>query len=262
MEYAIVALAALVVSALALYSGFGLGTLLMPVFALFFPVPVAVASTAVVHLANNIFKVTFVGRNASWRTVLAFGLPAAAFALPGAFLLVRMSEIEPLASYDLGDRESTVTIVKLVIAALIVTFSLFELVPRLQRVEFPQRLVPVGGAMSGFFGGLSGHQGALRSAVLSKLRMESAQFVGTTAVCAFMVDVSRLAVYGATFFVSDLEEATEGRGIALVGVATLAAFVGTFSSSRLLKKVTMRVIRRLVGVMLVTLAVALATGLV
>ncbi|SVB47730.1 uncharacterized protein METZ01_LOCUS200584, partial [marine metagenome] len=37
MDYLIVAIAALLVAGLALYSGFGLGTLLMPVFALFFP---------------------------------------------------------------------------------------------------------------------------------------------------------------------------------------------------------------------------------
>jgi uncharacterized membrane protein YfcA len=87
MDYATVAVAALIVSALALYSWFGLGTLLMPVFALFFPIPVAVASTAVVHFANNIFRITIVGRGADWRTVLAFGLPAAALAIPCAFLL-------------------------------------------------------------------------------------------------------------------------------------------------------------------------------
>lgn len=46
-------LTALVVSGLTLFSGFGLGTLLMPAFAVFFPVEVAVAATAVVHLATN-----------------------------------------------------------------------------------------------------------------------------------------------------------------------------------------------------------------
>ena len=81
MDYAVVSIAALVISALALCSGFGLGTLLMPVFAIFPPVPVAVVCTAVVHLSNNVFGVTFVGRSANRRTVLAFGLPAAALAV-------------------------------------------------------------------------------------------------------------------------------------------------------------------------------------
>ncbi len=61
MDYIVVCLVAVLVSVLTVFSGFGLGTALMPVFALFFPVPVAIAATAAVHLANNIFKV-FVGR--------------------------------------------------------------------------------------------------------------------------------------------------------------------------------------------------------
>lgn len=262
MEYAIVSVAALVVAALALYSGFGLGTLLMPVFAIFFPVPVAVASTAVVHLANNVFRVTLVGRGANWRIVLAFGLPAMALALLGAFLLVRISETDALVTYYVGGRESTVTVVKLVIAALITIFALFELLPLLRRIEFPRKYVPLGGALSGFFGGLSGHQGALRSAVLSKVGLETAAFVGTVSICALLVDVSRLAVYGVTFFAEDFEKVAQGKGIALIGTATLAAFVGTFLSSRFLKKVTMQTIRRIVGVMLIALGAALASGLV
>ena len=51
-----VSLASVIVAALTLFSGFGLGTLLMPVFALFFPLEVAVGATAIVHLANSLFK--------------------------------------------------------------------------------------------------------------------------------------------------------------------------------------------------------------
>ena len=53
LPYVVVCATALIVAALTLFSGFGLGTLLMPAFALFFPVTVAVAATAVVHLANK-----------------------------------------------------------------------------------------------------------------------------------------------------------------------------------------------------------------
>ncbi len=60
MSYIIICSVALIVSGLTLFSGFGLGTLLMPAFALFFPVEVAVAATAVVHLANNIFIITII----------------------------------------------------------------------------------------------------------------------------------------------------------------------------------------------------------
>lgn len=262
MEYAVVVIAALLISPIALYSGFGLGTLLMPVFAIFFPLQIAVASTAAVHLANNVFRVAFVGRSANFRVVLAFGLPAAAFAILGAFLLVRTSEIEPLVTYNLFQREMVVTIIKLVIAVLIIGFAVFDLLPLSKRVGVPMALISAGGALSGFFGGLSGHQGELRTAVLSRLGMQTATFIGTVSLCALVVDISRLTVYGTSFLAEDFAEVSEGKGIGLVGAAIVAAFVGTAFSSRLLKYVTMAVLRRIIRVMLIVMGVTLGTGLV
>ena len=90
----VVALAAAAASGLTLYSGFGLGTLLMPVFALFFPVETAVASTAVVHAANNAFKAAAVGRLADRAVVLRFGVPALCAAYAGASALGHLSRFE------------------------------------------------------------------------------------------------------------------------------------------------------------------------
>src|SRR5207247_8900276 len=118
VQYAIVAGVALFVSALTLFSGFGLGTLLMPAFALFLPVPVAVAATAVVHLANNLFKLALVGRKAVWTVVVRFALPAAAAAIVGAMLLGLLADVPPLFRYSLGGETRAVTPVKLTVAAL------------------------------------------------------------------------------------------------------------------------------------------------
>ena len=85
------------VSGLTLYSGFGLGTLLMPVFAIFFPVHVAVAATAVVHGANNIFKVLVVGRHADRELVLRFGIPAIVAAFDG-FLFLAAGAASPIGA--------------------------------------------------------------------------------------------------------------------------------------------------------------------
>ena len=70
MEYIVVSVTALIASALSLFSGFGLGTLLMPVFAIFFPLQIAIASTAIVHLANNLFKVGLLAKKADTKVVM------------------------------------------------------------------------------------------------------------------------------------------------------------------------------------------------
>jgi uncharacterized membrane protein YfcA len=79
-----ICLAAFFASLLTFFSGFGLGTILMPVFALFFPIEMAISLTGVVHLLNNFFKMYLVGKEANWRIVLKFGTPAVVSALIGA----------------------------------------------------------------------------------------------------------------------------------------------------------------------------------
>src|SRR5688572_25144987 len=73
MELIILCVAALITSLLTFFSGFGLGTILMPVFAIFFPVEIAIALTGVVHFLNNIFKLLLVGIQADKSVVLKFG---------------------------------------------------------------------------------------------------------------------------------------------------------------------------------------------
>src|SRR5688500_8954243 len=104
-EYVVVCLVALLGSGLTLFSGFGLGTLLLPVFALFFPVEVAIAATAVVHFLNNLFKLSLLGRKADFGLVGSFGLTSLIAALVGAFVLTQLAAFEPLTGYELNGKE-------------------------------------------------------------------------------------------------------------------------------------------------------------
>src|SRR4030042_2489695 len=232
MEYIIISLTALIVSSLTLFSGFGLGTVLMPAFALFFPIPVAIAATAVVHLANNIFKVILVGRNADWGVFLRFALTAALAAILGAWLLGQLSFIPSVTSYQIGERTFELTLVKLVIGVLIIGFALFDLIPKLQKLAFDRKYLLLGGILSGFFGGLSGNQGAMRSAFLIKSGMDTKSFVGTNGVCAFLVDLVRLLVYSAIFYTANFA-AISGDISRLVLLGIVFAFIGSFVGSRL-----------------------------
>jgi hypothetical protein len=264
MEYILICLVAVIVAAMTLFSGFGLGTLLMPVFALFFPVPVAIAATALVHLANNIFKVALLGRNANRRVVLQFALPAALAAIGGALLLQFMSGIKPLVRYSLADKIFEITLVKVVIAILIIIFAVLELTPRFEKLSFKPKYVPLGGILSGFFGGLSGHQGALRTAFLIRLGMPKEVFLATMVVSAVVVDIARLIVYRSTILNdSFLTISQNGRSVwSLIIAGTIAAFLGSFLGARLIKKVTMRSIQILIGIMLLLLGAALGSGLI
>jgi uncharacterized membrane protein YfcA len=260
MAYVLVAASAFIVSGLTLFSGFGLGTLLLPVFALFFRIEVAVAATALVHGVNNVLKVSLLGRHADWPIVLRFGLPAMLAALAGAAALGLVSGWPPVAEYTLGTREAVVTPVKLLMGVLMASFASFELLPQLRRLAFDRKLLTIGGLLSGFFGGLSGHQGALRAAFLAKVGITTEAFVGTNAVIGLGVDVARLAIYGATFLGARADGLLEAdvRRLVLTGIG--AAFCGVMVSRRLVSKVTMKTVQTIAGVMLFGIAVALGSG--
>jgi hypothetical protein len=256
VAYVVLASVALLASGLTLFSGFGLGTLLLPPFLLFFPAEVAVPGVALVHFANNVFKLGLLGRSADRGVVLRLGLPAVPAALLGADLLFRLSELAPLGSWALGAQSFEIAPVKLAMAAVIATFAALELHPALERLAVPLSWLPLGGVLAGFFGGLSGHQGALRSAFLLRAGLDRDAFIATGVVIACIVDLTRLSVYA-----SHLEAAGLRERAPLLAVATASAFLGAWLGARWLRKVTLRAVQLAVSVGLFAIAGGLAAGL-
>ena len=199
MDFIVICLVSAAVAALTLVSGFGLGTLLLPAFAIFFPIEIAIAATGVVHFTSNLFKLALVGRWADKAVVLRFGIPAVVAAFGGAALMTVMADIEPLHTYRLGAITAQITWLKLVIALLLATFAGLELWPKYQEIAFPRKVLPIGGVLSGFFGGISGMQGALRAPFLLRAGLDEKSYVGTANVISTIVDFARLLVYAIGF---------------------------------------------------------------
>ena len=257
MEIIILSLAAFLVAILTFFSGFGLGTILTPLFMIFFPVELAIALTGVVHFFNNLFKLFLVGKAADKQVLLRFGIPAVIASFAGAWLLLQMTSLQPLFSYSLGGRILEVYPVKFLISLLLIFFAIFDLIPYFNKLQFDKDKLPIGGALSGFFGGLSGNQGALRTAFLIRAGLSKEAFIATAVVVSTFVDFTRLSVYATRFTRAGLQE-----NIPLVISATLAGILGSYLGNRLLKKVTLRFIQTLVAIMLILVSLALGAGLI
>ncbi len=257
MEYLIISLVAFLAAILTFFSGFGLGTILTPVFMIFFPVELAIALTGVVHFSNNIFKILLVGREANKSVVLRFGVPAVIAAIFGAWLLLNIPDSSPLFTYELAGRTWEVYPVKFLISILLMLFASMDLIPYFDRLQFSRDKLPLGGVLSGFFGGLSGNQGALRAAFLIKAGLSKEAFIGTAVVVSTMVDISRLSVYATRFLDSGLAE-----NVPIVLCGTLSAIAGAFLGNKLVKKITLKSLQTFVAIMLILLALALGMGLI
>ncbi|HCY76471.1 MAG TPA: hypothetical protein DHV28_11170 [Ignavibacteriales bacterium] len=257
MEIIIIPLAAFIIAILTFFSGFGLGTILTPVFMVFFPVDLAIALTGVVHFFNNIFKLVLVAKKADKKTMLHFGIPAVLAAILGSWLLLNITDLKPLFIYEISGNTFEVFPVKFIISILLICFAILDLVPYFNKLQFSKNKLPLGGALSGFFGGLSGNQGALRSAFLIKAGLSKESFIATAVVVSSFVDFTRLAVYATRFTKAGLQE-----NLLIVIIATLAAIAGAFLGNKLLKKVTLKFIQILVAIMLILISIALGAGLI
>ena len=257
MDYLIICLAAFLGSGLTLFSGFGLGTILVPVFAIFFPIEIAIVLTAIIHFLNNIFKLTLLGKQADKLTILRFGVPAIFSAFLGAYVLTLLSGMQPLFQYSIFNKTFVLMPVKLTIAVLLMMFALFDIVPRLIRLQFDKKYLPIGGLLSGFFGGLSGNQGALRTAFLIRAGLTKEAFIATGVVIACLIDFSRLTVYA-----KQILKIGDNFNYPLIIAAILSAFTGAFIGNRLLKKITITTIQYLVATMLFIFSILLGMGII
>ena len=257
MEYLIICIVTLIGAGLTLFSGFGLGTLLMPVFGIFFPIDVAIGLTAIVHFSNNLIKLGFFYKHLDWSVIKRFGIPSVFAAILGAYLLTTLSDLKPIFSYSIFDSDFSVTPIKLTIATLLIIFSLFELIPKLSDLQFDKKYISLGGFLSGFFGGLSGNQGALRSAFLIRAGLTKEVFIGTGVVIACFVDLARLSIYSQSVLTH-----IDNSKIILLIVAVTSAFIGVYIGNRLLKKMTIKALQVIVSVLILIFSLLLGVGII
>ncbi len=219
------------------YTGFGLNTILVPVFMIYFDAPIAVLMAGIVHLCNNILKVALTARSIDWLLFRNFGIPAIFFALLGALLLKQLNT-------------TTSSQLKPIFGAIFILFALLEFF----NWKLPLKgswAMRIGGIMSGFFGGFSGHQGALRALFLSKLKLEPLVFVATTALISLFVDLTRVSVY----FSGNWFNSYYPTYFYFMGIP--AALLGTLVGRRNIQKINHRKMSAIVGIGLLGMGISL-----
>lgn len=257
MTYIIIAISAFIISGLTLFSGFGLGTVLTPVFILFFPAPIAIALTAIVHFFNNIFKLFLLGKEGNKEVLIKFGITAILGAIIGSFLLSFISLKTYIFSYKIFQHRFTTDFINFIIGIIILFFIIFEAIPQTQNFSLNKKLLPIGGFISGFFGGFSGNQGAFRSIFLLKCNLGKEEFIATGVIIACLVDITRLSIYSSHFINKGIEN-----NLPAVAVALVFALLGSYYSKKIMHKVTIDFIRITVFILLIVISLGLITGLI
>jgi uncharacterized membrane protein YfcA len=183
-------LACFLAAALTVPAGFGLATMTTPIFLLWFEPHHAVAGVAVVHGAHNAMKSALLRRHINRQNLSRFGWALLLGALIGA-LLQSVVPSTPLL---------------LLMGLALIVLPVLKVSETWSSIRLPEAEDRLGGFGSGFMGGLTGHQGALRAMFLQQRLPNKSEYAATAAVLALVVDATRLPVYvwnDATFLSSN-----------------------------------------------------------
>ncbi len=238
---------------LTFFCGFGLGTMLTPVFYMIFgDLEVAIFATTIVHFLNNVFKFLLMKKSVNWQVAIPFGLAAIPAAFLGAWLLTHFDDFVVL-QYQLFGKIWQIKAMNFVFGVILSSFALIELIPS-WTLAFSKQSLWIGGFISGFFGGLSGHQGALRTAFLVKYKLEKNVFIATGIVVALVVDIVRSSVY-----FSDLEKSMNIDWLLIV-ISLSAALIGAITGRYFLQKIKLETLNIIVSITMLIFGITLALG--
>jgi uncharacterized protein len=222
--------------AIAAVAGFGIGSLLTPLFALLVGTRLAVAAVSIPHVIGSAMRFWLLRRHVDRRILVSFGITSAVGGLAGAAL-------QSLASGRT---------LALVFAAVLLLAGVAELTGWMRRVQWGRRAAWIAGLVSGLLGGLVGNQGGIRSASLLGFEVPKESFVATATAIALFVDGARVPVY----------LATQGPEIValwpILLVATVGVIAGTAIGTRILGAVADETFHRVVGTTLIALGVFMA----
>ena len=126
IPYLIIGLVSFSAATLTFFSGFGLGTLLLPAFALFVNLELAIAMTAIVHLINNVLKLGLVFRGINLAILCYFGVGALIGAGIGSFLLTLISDLGLFYKTTIWGSSREVNFIEFTIGILMLCFAIIE----------------------------------------------------------------------------------------------------------------------------------------
>jgi len=258
MELLLLALLGAGASAITIVSGFGLNTVLVPAFAVLFPLPLAIAAVALVHLIASAIRLVIFRAHINRAIALQFVPWAILGGIAGALILELLGAVPVIATYPLFGITKSITAVKVVVGVTIAVLSLYELRRGAEQVGLSSVGLSAGALASGFFGGLSGNQGAIRSTVLIRAGLTPLGFAATGAAAAVAIDLTRLVVYGTAGSISSI--VADGAIRNAIVAATIGAIVGALVGRQLLATMSSERLRLVVGWSLVAGGLLIGTG--
>ncbi len=229
----LVGLVAAIAGGIATISGFGIGSLLTPLLAFKVGTGIAIAGVSMAHFFGTLLRFILWRKHVNKQLLLSFGLTSAVGGLIGALLHNVLFN----------------TILTIIFGLLLLFAGIMGLTGLSEKLRFRGAAAWIAGVLSGFFGGLVGNQGGIRSASMLGFKLNQKEFVATATAIALMVDVARMPVY-ISFQGKQLLDIWE-----LILIATIGVFIGTIAGSWVLIKIPEKLFKKVISAIILLIGI-------
>lgn len=160
-------------------TGFGTSTIMVPLLLLFLPAPQALLFAGSIHWFGNIWKVTLFKKSSNLKLVFLFGLPGLIISFFAALLPINLPE----------------SLLRQILGTFIIAYIAFLVAAPKWKLKASSKNAIIGGSLSGFFAGVFGVGGTIRSSFLAAYNLEKTVFIFTSGAIGFFIDSARITQY-------------------------------------------------------------------
>ncbi len=216
-------------------AGFGIGSFLIPLVSVQTGIEVAIALVSLPHFLGTSIRLGLLKAKVNRKILIRFGILSAIGGLTGAL-------IHTFFESD---------ILQVIFAVMLISAGVLGVLQITEHLRFGKTSASIAGLASGFFGGLVGEQGGIRSVALLNFEIEKEAFIATATATALMVDAVRMPVY----FLTQAGQVSEF--LIVLILSSVAVVVGTFTGNLVLRKIPERSFRRVVSFLVLFLGIFL-----
>lgn len=211
-KYGIFLALGLIAEIIGTISGFGSSILFVPIASIFFDFKTVLGVTAVFHVFSNASKIVLFRKGIDKAIAIKLGIPAVIFVIIGAYLTTFIDTAKLNLIMNFG----------------LVGLAIYLLVNFHKTLKQTNANLYTGGAISGFFAGLTGTGGAIRGITLAAFNLPKDIFIATSALIDLGVDLSRGIIYISNGYFSK-------EYITLIPLLIVISFLGSWIGKIILK---------------------------
>ncbi len=231
--YFLILLTSIFAGSVASIAGFGIGSFLTPVMNFQASTSLAIVGVSIAHFFGTALRFWKWRRFVNKKVLFSFGITSAVGGLLGA----------------IGHHYFTNAWLTITFGGLLIFAGISGLTGFANRMRFSGYMAWIAGAFSGFFGGLVGNQGGIRSAAMFGFHLTGKEFIATATGIALAVDIARMPVYVAS------QSAQIITIWPLILIATVGVMIGTEIGVWIFQRIPEAIFKKIISAMILIIGI-------